>query len=415
VGEASFFAVLFLLGSVALAALVVSIFMHCWPATQYFPELCYRETSCTVVDAQLVEGGDSEESPVFRAEIVIRYEVAERSMEGPVRDPPGGASADRESQQAVLDRFAVGARHRCWYDPNDPATVVVTRGSGWGFYLTLTVLGSFLVIGAGGLVFTALQAGTSAERRAALAKRAAGIDLISDAMPSPREYPTVPRDANLINSPGITLAYRLPISASSHWLLLTSIVFSCVLNVLVIVFIVVAINKHVAGQADWLLTTVTVLLTALGFWSIYYSARQFRKTTGIGPTSLEISDHPLFPGRRYDIFLTQLGKLSMRSLEVLLVCEEEATFRQGTDVRTERRRVFQERVFCREHFDIEPGMPFEHECRLDIPAVCMHSFQSPHNGISWSLQVTGRVAGWTQFERSFPVVVYPGDESRGAA
>jgi len=37
----------------------------------------------------------------------------------------------------------------------------------------------------------------------------------------------------------------------------------------------------------------------------------------------------------------------------------------------------------------------------------MHSFKSDHNEIHWSLVVEGKVRGWPDYQRWFPVVVYP--------
>jgi len=279
--------------------------------------------------------------------------------------------------------------------------------SHWAFWLTVLVLLSFILIGSGGAIYTVLQAGTSAERRAALAKRARDIDLISDALPSSKDYPAVPRDGNLTNSPGITLAYRLPMTGSPGWTLLAAFVFSLVWNVLATVFVVVAINKHVAGQPDWLLTIVTIPSVGVGLWSIYFALRRLLVTIGVGPTSIEISDHPLLPGHRYDVFLTQLGHLSINSLDVSLVCEEAATYRQGTNVCEDTRRVFEQCVYHRERFEIQPGIPFEHQCQLEIPRDCMHSFKSENNSVSWKLVVRGKPAGWSEYRRTFPVVVYP--------
>ena len=70
---------------------------------------------------------------------------------------------------------------------------------------------------------------------------------------------------------------------------------------------------------------------------IYLFMRQLLIASGVGPTQLEISDHPLLPGRRYDLYLSQAGRLTMNFLEIDIVCEEQATYHQGTDTRTERR------------------------------------------------------------------------------
>jgi hypothetical protein len=39
----------------------------------------------------------------------------------------------------------------------------------------------------------------------------------------------------------------------------------------------------------------------------------------------------------------------------------------------------------------------------------MHSFQSEHNAVHWWLVVRGSLAYWPQFERRFPIIVYPGE------
>jgi hypothetical protein len=37
----------------------------------------------------------------------------------------------------------------------------------------------------------------------------------------------------------------------------------------------------------------------------------------------------------------------------------------------------------------------------------MHSFISQHNGVIWTIVVRGRMARWGDFERRFPVYMYP--------
>ena len=99
--------------------------------------------------------------------------------------------------------------------------------------------------------------------------------------------------------------------------------------------------------------------------------------------------------------------MKVRWLKVLLVCDERATFPQGTDPRTEVHRVHQQTVFRRRKFDINRDAPFEADFTVTVPAGAMHSFISPHNRVEWSLVVRGRVARWPIFERTFPLYVYP--------
>jgi hypothetical protein len=278
---------------------------------------------------------------------------------------------------------------------------------GFGFWLMVLVMISFTLLGGSGVVFTVLQVGTSAERRSAMTSRAAGLDLISEALPSDREYPTIPRDANLTNSPGIRLAYRLPVTHSGPWILFAATAFFLIWNSITAVLVMVAVKGHLADRPDWFLTIFVLPFVMIGAWATYYFAQQMLLHTGIGPTNVEISDHPLFPGQTYQLFLSQAGKLQMRSLELLLVCEEETTFRQGTDIRTQRCRVFSESVFVETDFRIEPSKAFECDCELRIPTGVMHSFRSNHNAVNWMLLARGQAKSWPAFERSFPIIVYP--------
>jgi hypothetical protein len=107
------------------------------------------------------------------------------------------------------------------------------------------------------------------------------------------------------------------------------------------------------------------------------------------------------------LFLSQTGRLRLHWLEVLLACDEEATYRHGTNTRTETHRVYQQSVFRRDRFDDQQGMPFTARFAAEVPPGAMHSFKSGHNEIHWKFVVRGRVAGWPDFQRAFPVIVRP--------
>jgi hypothetical protein len=169
-----------------------------------------------------------------------------------------------------------------------------------------------------------------------------------------------------------------------------------------------AVRGHLAGKPEWFLTFFCIPFIAIGFFLIYGFFHQLLVTTGIGPTLMELSDHPLHPGGEYQLFLSQTGRLSVNCLTLSLICEEEATYRQGTDTRTESSKVFQQEILRQENFEIPPGIPFEIQIELRIPESAMHSVASAHNRIGWTLVVNGDVEGWPNFERSFPVILFPG-------
>ena len=244
---------------------------------------------------------------------------------------------------------------------------------------------AMIVVGGSRLVFALRHAGKSRERSAAAAgqndhfERRDADGHESGGHDEP--FPHVPSDENITNSPGTTLAYRLPISTSPGWKLFGTLLLCLFWNGVVSVFVVMVVRGHLSGRPNWWLTAFVAPLVIIALGTIYYFLRQLLVTRGVGPTRLEIGEHPIYPGQTYEVLISQTGRLSVGSLEVLLACDEEATYQQGTDTRTDRQRVFDQRVFHREDFDILPGEPFEDRCRFEVPDGSMHSFKSDNNEI----------------------------------
>lgn len=409
-GEVVFFAALFLLGCGGLVVLLATLVVPEYRANHVFVE-----TPCVVRDKELGRK-DTAEGPRFRPEIRIEYQVQGETYVVRTYDIRQAYSASQEAAQAVLDRFVVGQQYPCWYDPDDPRVAVLARGYSWWFWLTFLVPVSFIVTGGAGLVYAAWTWGKSAERRAAPGTRLSPLPRGPGRPKSHSEYPSVPTPANITNSPGTELAFRLPLEGSPSFRLVVWLVVALGWNGIVSIFAAWAIGEHVAGRPDWVLTGFTIPFALGGVGLIVFFFRQLVLATWIGPTLVEVSDQPLRPGRRYEVFLSQTGRLRVNSLQVLFVCEEEATYRHGTNTRTETCRVFQQPVFRKEDFQLVHGVPFEARFSLEVPAAAMHSFHSDNNEINWKLIVVGDVAGWPSFERSFPVIVYPpGDGSPLAA
>jgi hypothetical protein len=280
---------------------------------------------------------------------------------------------------------------------------------GVGGWLLILVTTSSIVLGGGGLIWSVLRIGTSLERRSAMARQAADTDFVHAAVPRPRNYPTVPTYDGLTNSPGIELAYRLPATQSPGWRLLATTIFAMLWCFVVFLLTASVIRGHADGRHEWLLTALLAAFWAVCFWSVREFLQLLMQSSGMGQTTIEISDLPLVPGRAYQASLVQNGNVAMRSLEVWLICEEEATFTQGTDIRTETREVYRQSCFERQHFTIETNEPFSDVCHIVVPLSAMHSFQSAHNVVRWKLVVRGEAEKWPVFQRGFPVVVYPGE------
>lgn len=270
--------------------------------------------------------------------------------------------------------------------------------------------------------------GVSEERRGAFATRASELEIVKEFRQPREDLPTVPRDRHPLKK-GSKLSFRLTPSARNLWGLFSSALFSIVLVVVFTILVVIVVNavqdrtslfestieKSIGvDRVDklpgipWLAAALMVPIALFGGWAIYQFFRQLLKLTGIGPTVLEISDYPFFAGGTYSLSLLQQGRVRLKLLDVSLVCQEEATYDEGTDIRTEVRTVFEERLLRRRGISLRTDEPFTEDFELSIPEQAMHSFKSKSNRIQWMIVVTGQAKNWPRLKRRFVVSVYPG-------
>jgi hypothetical protein len=236
--------------------------------------------------------------------------------------------------------------------------------------------------------------------------------------------PTVPI-LDLSQSPGGTLAFRLPVGSTPRVPGFEGLLGCTAQAVIWIGATVASIVVIVARPAErtgrfgafptWLaaLGLIAFVLVALAILTLFlYPVVKALVTFGVGPTTLEVSDHPLVPGGRCEVFLSQSGrpKLNMTSLRVLLICEEEAKYPVEGATRTETRRVFEEGIIARERIEAYAGSPFEVRGELRVPPGAMHSFVALHNQVRWKVVVQGQSALGPNFEREYPIVILPSPE-----
>jgi hypothetical protein len=294
--------------------------------------------------------------------------------------------------------------------------ITQVTNAGWWPWFVMVVPFALVVLGAIGLGRLIWQRAHSTERRAVAVRNATGWELPGIvARPNHPALPSVPAVDVVTDSPGIRLAYRLPLDAASGWVSFTMAAVCLGWNTLVAVFVVQVIQMHRDGQPNWLLTWLMVPFVLGGLWTLVELGRQVMLNMAVGTTRIEISQHPFYPGGLYQGFVSQTGRVHVRWLQVQLVCDEQAIHQQGTDTRRAICRVHRSMLLSLRKFDITPEQAFEAIFDIAVPESAMHSFVSPHNAIMWALLVRGRMARWGDFERRFPVYVYPTAAVRAAA
>lgn len=266
--------------------------------------------------------------------------------------------------------------------------------------IVIIAIGMFL------LVNVIWRVAASAERRGALVSKASELEFLKEARRRSGDLPTVPV---LTSGPyeGSNLKYRVVASRRSLWGLLTAGVLCLLFAIVVAVLVVTAFVKWNMGRTDWVAGMLAIPISLAMIWSFYRFLKQLGKVVSVGPTVLELAKFPGMPGDPNEVFLSQSGRLRLKLLEVFLVCVEEATFNQGTNTVTERKRVFSQRLFRKRGLNVAPEEPFQTSFEFQIPSGAMHSFQSSSNRITWQIEVRGQIKSFPLVTRVYEIVVVP--------
>ena len=287
------------------------------------------------------------------------------------------------------------------------------------FWIFGTLFVAAIATGAGRLAYRFFRESSSSEYRTAMAQRAEGLprramrwlgsDRASehhDATDDLPDLPHLPDIEWLTDSPGEKLRYRLPPrGANRDWLGFATL--TLLWNVVWFVMLGIAIIGLYDGSARPVLTFLLIPLGWIGFRSFRRLLELIRQTSGVGPTVVEISDHPLRPGGRYELAVAQWGRMKLRRFTVRLVCEEETYFRQGTDVRVDRHAALDRELWSGKAVQVDPWQAWEQQLSFQLGEDVMHSLEGSHNAIRWRIEVRGEARPWPSFCRSFPVVIHP--------
>ena len=270
-----------------------------------------------------------------------------------------------------------------------------------------------IISGGLGLTIRVMRESASNERISALTRRAEKIEIgaiesIGKPTDDSLRLPNVPVGSSLCDSPGERLTYRLAAELPDQTLAGLAIL-AILWNAAWFVLLAVVVSGFASSQPRWILAGLLIPFGGLGGWSFRLFLAQLRQRAGVGPTIVEISDHPLVAGQQYELFVSQMGRLRLKRLTVQLVCDEETFYRQGTDLRIERHEAYSQALWKETNLVVDPQTPLEQQLLFSLPDNAMHSFVAAHNAIRWRIVVQGESRPWPSFCRSFPVIVHPPD------
>ncbi len=316
----------------------------------------------------------------------------------------GSFSPTRTDVEDMAAIYAVGTDHACWFDPNNSSRLMLRRPLRWWPWPVALIPLSLFAVGVWGIIASLMQVVTSVERRSLVAGNARRLDPMRE---SSAESATLAEFSAADEEHGVRYPHRLPAIGTAGWRMAGLMLVTTIWNILLAYFVYVASLQMLRGDPAWLVLVLVVMLGLVGLWLAFNLIREFWERRGIGQTHLEISEHPLALGGQYAVFLSQTGRMKLRRLTAELVCEEAASYQQGTDLRTSVAVVHREELGKWIGIRVEMGQPFEMDFTFTVPAEAMHSFRSPHNEVRWMLVVEGETDRGQEVHRQYSMNVRP--------
>ncbi len=368
----------------------------------------FTAANCRVVDMRIVHRPGLAEHQ-FCAELRVEFNTdAGDAISVWTRHGVGSDVPSSQEAEAALDRYEVDQKLPCWYDPRSPQRVLLSVGHRWWPWLVLSIPVSLVIAGTVGVARSLLSSQSSPERRSALRRRVTGTHGAETESNHPSPSSGLPVADRINDSPGVRLTHRLPMDGGEGWRVFGMATICLLWNTLAAMFVYQLASSalSVGGRVGIALLSIAPLV-ATGVWLTYSLWRDAKSVGGAGSTRLELDHHPLRPGEICRGVLMQSGPMRARSLTISLVCEEEATFRQGTDTRTATAEVYRELLHRERLFEVKPSKPYECDFEFLLPSDAPTSFVSPHNQVKWSLEVAVGPPRRPESLRRYRVCVYP--------
>ena len=370
-----FGAIFAIVGAGALVPLLVV------PAARLVQASGWLEVPCEVVSST-VRASESDDGTTYRVDILYEYDVGGRTWRSNRFGFADWGSSGYRSKRELADRYPAGHHTVCFVDPGDPTLAVLDRSFRPVYLVGLAPL---LFLGAG---LAVAAHGLRVRRRHGLST-AAGIG------------PGLP-------TPGAEAAVgpvELRPRAGPMAKLFGAIVFCLIWNGIVSVFLVQVVQGWQAGERPWGMTLFLTPFVLVGAATIVFvghfllAAFNPRPRVTVGRSLVRLGDRVQLEWR----FAGRAGRIER--LRISLEGREEATYRRGTDTRTDRE------VFARiPVVDTELGPEIARGVRtVEVPRETMHTFAAVSNKVAWSLKVSGEIARWPDVDEELEVVLHPID------
>jgi hypothetical protein len=372
-----FFSIFFFIGA------AFSYFIFIRPVARIVAARSWNAVPCDIQSSRVASSTDSDGGTTYRVDVTYRYAVDGATHTGDRYRFLRFSSSGYKGKAAIVDRLRPGTTTTCWVNPDDASDAVIERGFSPDMLFGLIPL-VFVLIGGGGM-YAAIVG-----RRTRFINAVPGLpDSRTHAAMS---YGTAPRSGPTLLEPRYTRRAKF----------IGFTLFGIVWNSVVAFFIVQIVSNWRMGVVQWAMALFLIPFAVSGAVMVVIVVWHGMLLANPRPL-LTVGSDAVALGDELKVQWAIDGRADkLTALRIFLEGREEATYRRGTDSRTDRN------VFARIPVveEIAP-VQMQGSRKITVPTNTMHSFDASNNKIVWSLRVYGEIPNWPDSDDEFAFTILP--------
>lgn len=402
---------------ILIGGLIGTWFALIQPLLKHSAAQAWPQTACKIVSSTVKVSRDSD-GTTYRPEIKYQYTVAGKPYESErVSFLKFTGSSNRRSADETVRRYRAGAMTNCFYNPDQPDESTLERE--FTHWIWLMLFPAVFVLVGGGMLWGAIKSGRSPaskddEQTNQFANRPSLKPLVPHEQSSGISEFSPIRYSNSggrAKADATDLEWDVPQKlkpTTSRLAAMLGIGFMAVFWNSITWFMTYQVVgdglnggfRGVAGIFSLLFMTPFLLIGLLMIVAFFH---QFMAMFNpIVEIALSTAAVPL--GGEMDLaWEISKGSQRLQRLKIFVTGTESATYRQGTDTRTDTQAFLQLSV-------LDTSDPKEMEfgsAVVIIPADTMHTFEAQNNRIQWEIEIKGEIAWWPDINEKFPFRVKP--------
>jgi hypothetical protein len=139
-----------------------------------------------------------------------------------------------------------------------------------------------------------------------------------------------------------------------------------------------------------------------GFWGRLGRGKLGEPTVHLSTTELRRGEEI-----RFSVALRPEQRTEIRSLEVILECEERVVHGHGQYQSRHKRTVYEKHLTLAKDLVIEPNRALKKKGSITLPSDASPSFGAPSNQVIWWLRFRGDIVGWPDWREPVLLTVWP--------